>query len=169
VLSGAGPLEADLRALVAAAGLGSRVVFPGFLQYGDLPACYGLAGAFVLPSGSDQWGLVVNEAMAAGIPVLVSSRCGCTPELVRPGENGFTFEPGDPVVLAGLLQRVAGMQPEERAAMGSLSRKVVAAFSPEAFACGLKAAIGCALGRRIRRGRHFTRAVLAALAARPVR
>ncbi len=169
VLSGAGPLEAELRARVEAAGLGSRVFFPGFLQYADLPASYGLAGAFVLPSGSDQWGLVVNEAMAAGIPVLVSSRCGCTPELVRPGKNGFTFEPGEPAALADLLKRVAGMRPEERASMGVASREVVAAFTPEAFASGLKAAIGCALDRRRRRAGLFTRAVLGALATRPVR
>lgn len=167
VLSGAGPLEADLRA--QAAGLGPRVHFPGFLQYQDLPACYGLAEALVLPSMSDQWGLVVNEAMAAGLPVLVSTRCGCAPELVRAGENGFTFDPGDTAALADLLGRTAGMGPEMRASMGARSREIVAAFTPQAFASGLTAAVECALVRRRGRKRLLTRAVVRALAARPPR
>jgi 1,2-diacylglycerol 3-alpha-glucosyltransferase len=165
VLSGNGPLEDELRAQVAAAGLGSRVCFPGFLQYADLPACYGLAGALILPSESDQWGLVVNEAMAAGLPVLVSSHCGCAPDLVRDGENGFTFEPGEAAVLSGLLGRIAGMRPEGRSAMGARSREIVSGFTPEAFASGLKSAIGCALARRRGSG-LVARAIVGALAAR---
>jgi glycosyltransferase involved in cell wall biosynthesis len=168
VLSGAGPLEAELRARAAAAGLGQLVSFPGFLQYGDLPACYGLAGALVLPSESDQWGLVVNEAMASGLPVMVSSRCGCAPDLVRDGENGFTFEPRETAALSNLLGRIARMDPGGRAAMGGRSQEIVAAFTPEDFASGLKAAIECALGRRRRNG-LLTRAVIGALAARPPR
>jgi len=165
VLSGTGPMEADLRA--QAAGLGALVCFPGFLQYNDLPACYGLAGALILPSVSDQWGLVVNEAMAAGLPVLVSSRCGCAPDLVRDGVNGFAFEPGDAAAIGDLLTRIAGMSPEERASMGARSREIVAAFTPQAFAAGMKAAVGCALARRRGRRRLLTRAVVRALAARP--
>jgi|HubBroStandDraft_1064217.scaffolds.fasta_scaffold06476_5 1,2-diacylglycerol 3-alpha-glucosyltransferase len=169
VLSGSGPLEAELRARVAAEGMASRVHFPGFLQYEDLPACYGLAGALVLPSESDQWGLVVNEAMAAGLPVVVSSRCGCAPDLVRVGENGFIFEPDQTAVLADLLGRIAGMSAERRLAMGARSREIVAAFTPEAFASGLKSAIGCALSQRRRRSGIITRAVVGALASRPPR
>jgi glycosyltransferase involved in cell wall biosynthesis len=169
VLSGNGPLEADLRAQAAAAGLGSRVCFPGFLQYADLPACYGLAGALVLPSESDQWGLVVNEAMAAGLPILVSSHCGCAPDLVRDGDNGFTFEPGDAAMLADLLGRIARMSPARRAAMGARSREIVARFTPEAFASGLKAAIRCALDRRRRSSGLVARAIVGALAARSPR
>lgn len=100
VLSGSGPQETALRAAVAAAGLDDKVRFTGFLQYSELPAGYGLADAFILPSVSDQWGLVVNEAMAAGLPVLVSNRCGCAPDLVNEGENGFTFDPFDTGALA---------------------------------------------------------------------
>ena len=57
-------------------GLKSHVLLPGFRQYDELPAYYGLAGAFVHASTTEQWGLVVNEAMASGLPVLVSNRCG---------------------------------------------------------------------------------------------
>ena len=79
------------------------VLLPGFKQYPELPLYYGLAGAFVLPSLTEPWGLVVNEAMAAGLPVVVSDRCGCASDLVRPGENGFAFDPCDIEQLAALL------------------------------------------------------------------
>lgn len=166
VLSGAGPLENELREQVAALGLGARVCFPGFLQYPDLPACYGLAGALVLPSATDQWGLVVNEAMASGLPVLVSSRCGCAPDLVCEGENGHTFEPGDASALADLMKRTAETSPERLAQMGKRSREIIAAYTPQAFAVGLKAALECALARRPRRKSLVARAALGALARR---
>ncbi len=166
VLSGSGPLEAELRASVAAAGLNRQVHFPGFLQYPDLPAYYGLAGAFVLPSESDQWGLVVNEAMAAGLPVLVSSRCGCAPDLVREGENGFTFDPEKSETLAERLTQVAGLDQARHSAMGQRSREIVAAFSPEAFARGLEAAVAFALTRRPARKPRLTRVLVNLLAMR---
>jgi 1,2-diacylglycerol 3-alpha-glucosyltransferase len=166
VLSGAGPLESALRAQVAAAGLAARVHFPGFLQYPDLPACYGLAGAFVLPSVSDQWGLVVNEAMAAGLPVLVSSRCGCAPDLVRDGENGCTFDPENTAALADHLGRMAGCDAERRAAMGRRSREIVDAFSPAAFARGLESAIACATRSHRPARSLLRRALIGALAMR---
>jgi 1,2-diacylglycerol 3-alpha-glucosyltransferase len=55
----------------------------------------GLASAFIQASTTEQWGLVVNEAMASGLPVLVSERCGCAPDLVKNGVNGYTFDPYD--------------------------------------------------------------------------
>ena len=73
--------------------------------------------AFVHASASEQWGLVVNEAMAAGLPVIVSERCGCAPDLVREGVNGLTFDPCDVAELAGLMERVAAMADWQRAAM----------------------------------------------------
>jgi glycosyltransferase involved in cell wall biosynthesis len=169
VLSGSGPLEGALREQVAAAGLGARVYFPGFLQYPDLPTLYGLAGALILPSVSDQWGLVVNEAMAAGLPVVVSSRCGCAPDLVRSGENGFTFEPDDPEALARIMARMAGLETVKLAAMGRRSGEIIAEFTPEAFASGLKAAIECARARSPGRRKLAARAAVGALSARPSR
>ena len=162
VLSGSGPLEAGLRSAAAAAGLEDRVVFPGFLQYGDLPACYGLADGFVLASAADQWGLVVNEAMACGLPVIVSSGCGCAPDLVRDGENGFVFDPDDPAALSEALGRVADLEPARRAQMGVHSKELIARFTPEAFAAGLKGAMDCAVSRR-RRKSLLSRLALRAL------
>jgi 1,2-diacylglycerol 3-alpha-glucosyltransferase len=125
---------------------GARTVyFPGFRQIGELPRFYAHAGAFVHASTKEQWGLVVNEAMAAGLPVIVSGRCGCASDLVREGENGYVFEPTDVGELAGLMGRVAGMSEVERAAMGEASRRVIAEWGPERFARGLKAAAEKAL------------------------
>ena len=86
---------------------------PGFKQYHDLPAYYGLAGAFVHTSTVEQWGLVVNEAMAAGLPVLVSRNCGCAADLVQDGVNGFAFDPLDGDRMAALLTKVAGLSADE--------------------------------------------------------
>jgi 1,2-diacylglycerol 3-alpha-glucosyltransferase len=93
VVCGDGDLRPRLHALARELGLEQRVHWPGFVQYPDLPVYYALADAFILASTIEPWGLVVNEAMACGLPVLVSDRCGCAPDLVPEGQNGFTFKP----------------------------------------------------------------------------
>jgi len=160
VLSGSGELEPDLRRQVADLGLGAHVEFPGFCQYPDLPGLYARAGALVLPSLSDQWGLVVNEAMAAGLPVLVSRCCGCAPDLVREGGNGWIFDPEDPAALQELLHRVAALDGEQWRAMGQCSREIIAAYSPEAFALALEQAAGAAGAPASRRSSRLSRVVV---------
>ena len=115
VLLGDGELRAEVERRIARLDL-TDVILAGFQQYDELPAYYGLAGAFVHASTTEQWGLVVNEAMAAGLPVLVSERCGCAPDLVDSGVNGFTFDPYDVEGLAGLM--AARRRHDRRAAPG---------------------------------------------------
>jgi glycosyltransferase involved in cell wall biosynthesis len=167
VLSGAGPQEAMLRELTADLSMATEVFFPGFVQYPDLPACYALAGALVLPSTVDQWGLVVNEAMATGLPVLVSNRCGCAPELVHEGENGFTFDPDDTERLAALLARIASLDEVKRTAMGERSREIIGDFTPEAFGKNLEAAIEHACRLPQPAISWMTRAIVGCLARKP--
>ncbi|MFM9100319.1 MAG: glycosyltransferase family 4 protein, partial [Cyanobium sp.] len=93
LILGDGPLRTQLEVQVEALGLQDWVLLPGPCSYGELPSRYGLAEAFIHASTVEQWGLVVNEAMAAGLPVLVSSTCGCAPELVQPGVTGLRFDP----------------------------------------------------------------------------
>ncbi len=166
VLSGSGPLEAALRAQVSAAGLASRVGFAGFRQYPDLPEAYAAASALVLPSWSDQWGLVVNEAMAAGLPVVVSGRCGCVVDLVRDGVNGLVFDPSDPAALKSALVSMTRLEPAQRLEMGRRAREIIAIYSPESFGAALAEAASCALRRRDRRTSQWSRAVVGLLATR---
>jgi len=144
VLLGDGPLAKDLRALVESHGLEGFVHMPGFRQYPELPTYYGLAEAFILPSTTEQWGLVVNEAMAAGLPVLVSERCGCSEDLVDPGANGFRFNPFDPADLANRMLEIAA-DDCDRIAMGRAAQTRIADWSPERFGRELRQAVERAL------------------------
>jgi 1,2-diacylglycerol 3-alpha-glucosyltransferase len=141
VLLGDGPLRPALTEQIAALDLATDVLLPGFKQYGELPAYYGLASAFVHASTTEPWGLVVNEAMAAGLPVLVSERCGCVRELVVEGENGWTFPPADPAALTVFFTRTAACDASALAAMGAASQRRIADWSPEAFAANLERAV----------------------------
>jgi glycosyltransferase involved in cell wall biosynthesis len=154
-LLGDGPLRSALISQVANSGLNDYVRLPGFKQYAELPVYYGLASAFVHASTTEQWGLVVNEAMASGLPVLVSNRCGCARDLVSEGVNGFTFDPQNTGQLAGLMFRLShGGEPVPEspnlsdvslAAMGRASQKIVADWGPERFAGGMYDAVEMAL------------------------
>ncbi|MBK8934854.1 MAG: glycosyltransferase family 4 protein [Chloroflexi bacterium] len=79
------------------------VTLAGFRQIEELPIYYGLANAFIHPALQEQWGLVVNEAMACGLPVFVSEKCGCAYDLIHPGENGYTFDPGSISQISDLM------------------------------------------------------------------
>lgn len=134
VLLGDGALRPELEALVARERI-SGVEMPGWRQLEDLPAYYARAGAFVHTATVDQWGLVVNEAMAAGLPVLVSTGAGCAEDLVRDGENGFTFAAGDASALARHLTVIA--RHIDLDAFGARSAAIVAEWPIERFATGL--------------------------------
>lgn len=166
VLLGDGELRPQLEAKAAELGLGEALLMPGFRQYPELPGWYQAAACFVHTSTSEQWGLVVNEAMAAGLPVLVSNRCGCAPDLVREGVNGFGFDPFDLEALAALMERIAhgGL---DLPAMRAASRAIVAEWGPERFARGLKEAVDCALAQPRRRLSLADRALLRAAIRRP--
>lgn len=144
-LIGAGPLEDSIRQQIARLPDPSRVQLHPFQQLEDLVISYQQASAFILASSSDQWGLVVNEAIAAGLPCLVSRACGCAVDLIEPAVTGWTFNPSDPPALAALLRRVEAQTPNERAAIAAAARKRLQAFSPDTFATGLLAAVEQAL------------------------
>lgn len=165
VLLGDGPLRPHIESKINALGIQSKVVRAGFRQYPELPAHYALAGAFVLPSIVDQWGLVVNEAMASGLPVLVSERCGCAPDLVSNGENGYTFDPYDAEQLADLMARVSSDGCDRRA-MGEASRRIIGRWTPRTFARNLLSAAEAAVGAEKARPGPVDRGLLWALARR---
>ena len=167
VIAGDGPEKDELAQLVKKLRLEASVRFVGFVQYDELPVLYGQAGAFILPSVSEPWGLVVNEAMAAGLPVLVSNRCGCAPDLVEEGRNGFTFDPYDIEELAGLMSRTSSMVEADLAVMGQSSREIISRWTPEIFAVNLMKAVEVAVAAPRPKASVLDKALLWALVHRP--
>jgi 1,2-diacylglycerol 3-alpha-glucosyltransferase len=139
VLLGDGPLRETLNSQLSTLTLHQHVHLPGFKQYNELPAYYGLAKAFVHASMTEQWGLVVNEAIASALPVIVSNRCGCAHELVD--GNGFTFDPHNEHELARRLLGIASLSEAERKHLGDNSYRIAANFAPERFCEGLEKAV----------------------------
>jgi glycosyltransferase involved in cell wall biosynthesis len=162
IILGDGPLRPTLEDEIARLGLSGHTDLPGFVQYSGLPNYYANAGAFVHASTTEQWGLVVNEAMASGLPVLVSNRCGCAPDLVEEGVNGWTFDPTNEMQLAQLLLKVAD-RGFPRAEFGTASKRIVANWGPDRFAAGLKQAAEYALQVGAKRPGFLDRLVLSAL------
>jgi glycosyltransferase involved in cell wall biosynthesis len=144
VLLGDGALKPGLVAHISELGMTEHIHLPGFKQYRELPVYFGLAQAFVHPSTTEQWGLVVNEAMASGLPVLVSNRCGCALDLVAENANGFTFAPDNVDELAQLMLKVSA-ENFPLAGFGAHSRRIIANWGPERFASGLHDAVITAL------------------------
>lgn len=136
ILLGDGELQNQLLQLIDRLRLKQAVHLPGFKQYGELPYYYAFAEAFIHSSTSEQWGLVVNEAMAAGLPVIVSQRCGCVPELVADGVNGCSFDPFNAPALTRLLLTVSGNEDSLRL-MGLKSRQIIGNWQPDQFGKGL--------------------------------
>jgi glycosyltransferase involved in cell wall biosynthesis len=117
-----------------------NVCFPGFAQREDLAGLYGLAEALVLPTHSDPWGLVVNEAMACGLPIIVTSVAGCSADLVDDGWNGYVVPPGDPEKLSMAIRSIL-LEPELQMQMRARSLERIRNYSPETCADGLAAAM----------------------------
>ena len=131
VICGGGPLEAEVRQIIKDQQI-PDVLFPGFHKSKELGTYYGLASCFILPSIQEQWGLVVNEAMAAGLPVLVSQTSGCAPDLVQEGVNGSTFDPTNSMQLAELMEEIA-QSGDSLNHMGTASQKLIERHSPDVF------------------------------------
>jgi len=163
VLLGDGPLRPTLNSQLSTLNLNGHVQLPGFIQYEDLPRYYGLASGFVHASSTEQWGLVVNEALSAGLPVLVSNRCGCAADLVREGVNGFTFDPLNVEQIASLMLKLSTLN-SELPTLGAAGREIVSQWGTERFAKGVSAAVDKALEIPMRRMSFFDRFILKLLA-----
>src|SRR4029450_2851326 len=163
VLLGDGPLRADLCRLISDLRLHDHVHLPGFVKYRELPTYYALADVFVHASITEQWGLVVNEAMATGLPVIVSNRCGCVPDLVAEGKNGYPFDPGSVGGLGKLMLDMCRRSKRRLEDMRGESRRTVEGFTPAHFATGAERAINAAKAAPIRRTSLFSSLLVKAL------
>jgi glycosyltransferase involved in cell wall biosynthesis len=143
---GGGEQRPELEAQVRALGW-SSVRFLGFKNQTELPGYYDLCDVFVLPSEYEPWGLVVNEVMNAGKPVIVSEHVGCGPDLVRDSENGFIVPLGNVEVLTDRLRRLT-TDPELAKKMGETSQKIISTWNFDADVKGLLQALYSIVGSK---------------------
>jgi 1,2-diacylglycerol 3-alpha-glucosyltransferase len=140
VLCGDGALRPQIEAQIQALGLSDCVHLPGFLQQAELMPYFAHANCFIHASYQEQWGLVVNEAMAAGLPVLVSNRCGCFEDLVIEGENGWGFDPNSIEQMQQFMSKISS-DVNYAKTMGNAALRHIQKFSPNYFAHGLHQAV----------------------------
>ena len=144
IFAGNGQSRAALSSRAATISPGT-IRFTGFLHREDLPGLYALADALVLPTHSDPWGLVVNEAMACGLPIMVSEVAGCSADLVESGKNGHVVPQGNINALSQAISSVLS-DPKLREEMSLHSLSRIKNFSPEICAAGLATAACSAVG-----------------------
>lgn len=146
VILGDGPERSTIEQTIRDLHPDFPVHLPGFRGYLDLPALYGLSEGFLHVSTSEQWGLVINEAAAAAVPIVASSACGATETLIDDGTTGFVVDARDVASIANGLERLFELSPAERHQIGNAAARRVAAWGPDRYANGLKAAC-CASDR----------------------
>ena len=135
IVAGAGPLEGAMKAAARQAGI--PAYFLGFCNQSEMPAAFASADLLVLPSRAEEtWGLVANEALACGTPILLSDRIGAAPDLAADGKAGAVFPCGNVRALADAAARLLARPPSaaEIAAQSAL-------YSPQAAADGVEQAV----------------------------
>lgn len=138
-IAGRGPQESELRALPWSENV--KLEFLGSKPYHELSQYYEQADVFTMPSLSDEWGLVVNEAMACGLPVLGCTGAQSVDELVVNGASGWTYEPGDDVALRAHLNTLLSTPSAEILRMGAEARRVAMKVSDEFAASAIVSGI----------------------------
>lgn len=131
-IAGQGPLDAELKQL--AQELQAPVVFQGFVGYYDMPGFYQQLDLYWQPSLSEPWGLVVNEAMAAGLPIVASDRCGCVHDLVT-ASNGWIHQLSEQGMIECLEQALAEL--DHWPQRGCASRELIKQWDVSRYSEGL--------------------------------
>ncbi len=139
VFAGDGACRMQLEEQAARITPGS-IRFAGFVHREQLAAYYALAEMLILPTYTDTWGLVVNEAMACGLPIILSDAAGCAVDLVENNGNGVLVRPRDATSLAAAMEQLAS-QPELRATMSANSIKKISEYSPLQWSGGISRAV----------------------------
>lgn len=152
ILAGSGEQEDAIRHWITENSLEASILLPGFLQYDKLPGYFKNGFCFILPSFSDQWGLVVNEAMASGLPVLISEQCGCVHDLVHKGLNGDVFNPFSEDDLSRKMSNFDTMSQSEWNKMSQSSISIIKEWSVDDFAKALADAGTYAIKKNSQKG-----------------
>ncbi len=143
IICGDGELRSQIEAQISALDLNSNVHLTGFLQPDELLPYFAHASCFIHASTQEQWGLVVNEAMASGLPVIISRCCGCFDELVIDGVTGFGFDANQPSELTKLMSKMSGKK-VDLCQMKHAALNRIAQFGPSFFADGLNKSVSYA-------------------------
>ena len=144
---GTGSCDGEMREFVEREGI-EDVVFAGFLNQSEVSRAYVAADVFALTSGWDEtWGLVVNEAMNFGLPVVVSDKVGCAADLVVHGENGYVFDHDRPDDLARYLTLLVADE-GRRGQFGRRGAEIIGSWNYARAAEGILAAVSVAVGAR---------------------
>ncbi|MBO9467534.1 glycosyltransferase [Tropicibacter sp. R15_0] len=151
VILGDGDERQAIEDAIATADLAAHVHLPGYKGYDLLPIMYGLSQGFVHVATREQWGLVINEAMASKVPVIVSDRCGATRTLLKQGKGGYVVDPFNADDIAKALADLASQTPEDWAAMAQDAFDTVADWGPDRFGDGMLHAVTAARSAK-RRG-----------------
>ena len=130
LLVGDGPLKSSYEKIIQRHNLPVRLV--GFQQKDQLPGLYAAADFFILPSLSEPWGVVVNEAMACGLPLLLSDQVGAAYDLLEERRNGFMIPAGDVAAWRKALVVMMELTDAELQRMGDASRERVRPWNHEA-------------------------------------
>ena len=146
LLAGDGPLKEELQTEAARLGISDRVRFLGFVNQTQLPALYTGADVMVLPSQYDAFGVVVNEALLSGCPVIVSNNVGAGRDLIAPVDPSFIYLCGDVDALSALLRRVLSDR-SSLAKFQTASRERMKTWSPREYIAATVEAIGRAVSR----------------------
>lgn len=144
VFVGDGPVRQELEAFAGRVTAGN-VKFVGFVHQENLAKYYALAEMLILPTYTDPWGLVVNEAMACGLPVVLSRVAGCAADLVTENWNGFLVSPGDIFSLSSSMTIIAN-QESLRAAMCNNSLQRISGYTAKQWSCGITRAVDTVVG-----------------------
>ncbi|MEP6960522.1 MAG: glycosyltransferase family 4 protein, partial [Acidobacteriota bacterium] len=137
--AGDGPVRTEIRAMALPTNL--RLRFLGNLPYADLPEVYGSVDVLIFPTLADEWGLVVVEAMAAGLPVLGSLYSQAVEDLVIDNETGWTFRTDHPKEMSGALDRMLSTSPAALLDMKRRARESVRHLTPARMAQDMEAAL----------------------------
>ena len=132
IILGDGSEEEKLKQYVADNHLDGVRFIVGQAWY-DVPKILALGDVFILPSYSEPWGLVVNEAMACGMPVIVSNKCGSAYDVVKENQNGYTFDPYKVEELTEVFNKFVE-EPDKIVPFGKMSKEIIKRFSPEQVA-----------------------------------
>lgn len=146
VMAGSGEMDAELREM-AVHMPGVSVSFPGFVNQSQMPDLLAACDVFAFPTTGEPWGLIVNEAMAAGLPVVVTREAGCTPDLVEDGINGYSVPANDVDALATALEPLLRDE-ARRKNMGHASLQRIAVWGLRETHAGIRQALGLHLVSR---------------------